>query len=678
VKIATSEEAVHHLSGGDLARALGTTRGAVRQALAENRYSLSVNGRQVAFHAERDGDGIWFFAERQRSQFARENVYRLGPGAAAGLPMEVRDEDASGRLTRERTFPRIVREERDLLPGHAIFTDVRRDHWLWDYLVAGEEPKSYTVRADAVAAGAGEAVLTLLFIGATDTEADPDHHALVRVNGTQVGEARWNGLATRQATFTFDAALLVDGENTVEIAAAGDTAAPYSLFYLDSLALGYRSRYRATGDRLAFSAAGNRVIRVGGFSTPNIVLFDITRPKRPALVTAAPFADGEGGWGVAIAPRSREARYVALTREAAAAPERVAADRPSHLRSRLNRGRYVVVTTRELLGAARRLAAYRGGTAVDIEDIYDEFNHGVPSPFALRRFLGYAWRRWRVPPRYVVLAGDGTYDYRDNLGAGGNLIPPMMVGTGYGLFPSDTWFADVAGGTAPEMAIGRLPVASAEELDRLVEKIVLRESDVERAWVARLVALADDADRAGDFAAGSDRIAALAPPGVPVTRIHLGALPLTAAREALFAGIREGAGLINYVGHAGFDVLADEGLLRSEDVELLGNAGRPTVLTAMTCLAGDFSQPGAPGLAELLVLSGSGGAAAVWAPTGLSVNELAVRLAEGFYGAGFAAGDAVRVGDAVLAAQREYERARLPGRLLRLYVLLGDPAMRLR
>jgi hypothetical protein len=228
------------------------------------------------------------------------------------------------------------------------------------------------------------------------------------------------------------------------------------------------------------------------------------------------------------------------------------------------------------------------------------------------------------------------------------------------------------------MAIGRLPAASAAELDVVVDKILLRESVAERAWIGRMLALADDADEAGDFPGESDRLTELVPPDVAVTRIHLGALPLPAARKALLAGIGAGAGLVNYLGHAGFEILAEEGLLRSGDVPALANGGRPTVMTAMTCLAGDFSLPGAPGLAELLVRSASGGAAAVWAPTGLSVNEPALRLAEGFYAAAFAGGDDVRVGDAVLAAQRSYVRGHHPAQLLRLYVLLGDPAMRLR
>ena len=80
---------------------------------------------------------------------------------------------------------------------------------------------------------------------------------------------------------------------------------------------------------------------------------------------------------------------------------------------------------------------------VDIEDVYDEFGFGVPSPYALQAFLAYARSTWTSPPRYVVLAGDGTYDYKDAFGFGDNLIPPMMVYTPDGLVPSDVWFADV-------------------------------------------------------------------------------------------------------------------------------------------------------------------------------------------------------------------------------------------
>ena len=75
-------------------------------------------------------------------------------------------------------------------------------------------------------------------------------------------------------------------------------------------------------------------------------------------------------------------------------------------------------------------------------------------------------------PKYVVLAGEGTFDYKDNQGHGGNLIPPIMIGTPEGLFPSDNHFADIDGDHIPEMAIGRLPVVTSEELMDVIKKIM--------------------------------------------------------------------------------------------------------------------------------------------------------------------------------------------------------------
>jgi hypothetical protein len=109
---------------------------------------------------------------------------------------------------------------------------------------------------------------------------------------------------------------------------------------------------------------------------------------------------------------------------------------------------------------------------------------------------------------------------------------------------------------------------------------------------------------------------------------------------------------------------------------LLTNVTRPTVMTAMTCLLGNYSLPGYPCLSELIVRQQSGGAAAVWSPTGLSQNELAVVLAKEFYKTAFGAGNP-RIGDAILAAAKGYEASGGAGYILDIYALLGDPAMRL-
>ena len=101
--------------------------------------------------------------------------------------------------------------------------------------------------------------------------------------------------------------------------------------------------------------------------------------------------------------------------------------------------------------SARRRGS--GPRVVDVADVMDEFNYGISSPHAIRAFLDHARRYWSPSPRFVLLAGQGNLDYKDNLGLGGNLVPPLMVGTPSGLFASDNRLADLVGDDGvPEIA----------------------------------------------------------------------------------------------------------------------------------------------------------------------------------------------------------------------------------
>ena len=103
----------------------------------------------------------------------------------------------------------------------------------------------------------------------------------------------------------------------------------------------------------------------------------------------------------------------------------------------------------------------------------------------------------------------------------------------------------------------------------------------------------------------------------------------------------------NYIGHGGFDRLAQENLFTSADVASLNNSDRLPVFLAMTCSVGNFAQPGYPSLGEAMLLRKDGGAFAVWAPSGLSENPSAVRLDQSFFRGAFVDGEKV-VGDLVV------------------------------
>jgi hypothetical protein len=228
----------------------------------------------------------------------------------------------------------------------------------------------------------------------------------------------------------------------------------------------------------------------------------------------------------------------------------------------------------------------------------------------------------------------------------------------------------------PDVAVGRLPATSVEELDAMIDKVIGYETSTTGAWQSCVILAADNPDVAGDFEASSDSIAAVLPPTRVRTEVHLGTLGVVTSRVSLIGALNDGAAFMSFFGHGQLDRLAGEGLLVKSDVPGLSNGTRLPVITAMTCTVGQFSRPGYNCLAEDLILHPGGGAIAVWSPGGLSLNGPAEQMGQAFYGRVYGAGD-LRLGDAVVHAMREYDESGIAAGLLDIYNLLGDPGLRI-
>jgi hypothetical protein len=131
------------------------------------------------------------------------------------------------------------------------------------------------------------------------------------------------------------------------------------------------------------------------------------------------------------------------------------------------------------------------------------------------------------------------------------------------------------------------------------------------------------------------------------------------------------------VGHGGLDRITSEGLLLTSDVAQLGNGSRAPVMTALTCLIAQFAYPSVGSLGEELVLRGDGGVAALFGPTWLSHNGDAGELGRLLLPR-LAAPGSGRLGDRVLRGLNDYAAAGGSRETLRVYTLLGDPALALK
>lgn len=684
--LSVRQTGLYYASTADVAVWLGLTADKASKMIAEGKLALSRDGVAVAYYADLassskpngkpTAQGLFFYGEGGSGIYSTANVYRLqaeGKGLLMAAVGAAAPPPAPGG-----SFTESLRKETDVFPATVISPDPESDYWFWEFVQGGDATfghRTFSLDTPGLASGGGS--LTVSLQGATSTGVTDEHQASVALNGLTLGEVRWTGISPAQATFPISAGTLQSSGNLVDVTGTVGGGAPYSIFYVDGFDVSYPRSFQAVGDSLAFAPASAKVT-VEGFSAAAVRLLDVTSPLQPKWIGGSVDAVGSpSSYRLTFAPTTG-ARYLAAGPGAVKSiPE---ADERGwsapRLKSGGNRADYLVVVPAAWHDTGERLAALRrsqglDAMVVDFEQIVDEFNFGGSSPHAIRSFLTYAASTWTKRPRYVALAGEGTLDYRNLLGFSDNVLPPLMVQAPGGLFPSDNRLGDVEGDGLLEMAVGRIPVLSAAELDAYTQKIAAYESSSGQPWTSSAVLVADSLDSGGlDFTLDSERIAGRVPAPYVHDKIYLDSMAFADARARLLGDIDAGASFVNYVGHGALDRFSAPGLLTNADVASLANGSRLPVFTAMTCTINRFAVPGQPALGELLVKSASGGAAAVWGPSGLSISGDARLLAERFYAA-----DGARLGDRVLAAVADYRASGGDPSLPRIYDVLGDPAL---
>ncbi|HKV06718.1 MAG TPA: C25 family cysteine peptidase [Thermoanaerobaculia bacterium] len=686
IRIGVDADGLYLVRTEDLAAILDLKPEKLAKVMEKGQISITNRGQEVAWTFAAGGTGVLFYGQAPiglDSLYTRENVYRLTAGTR-GLQMAALP-GSSPSPAPGLSFLDTVHAEADRLAATVVTTNPDTDWWFWDYVNAGgasDGKRTFPVQAPDLSGTGGTARLKVTLHGATSTNVADEHHAIVRVNGTEVGETRWSGLTETSFEVDLSPSLLVAGENAVEVEAVLDSGVPYSIFYVDGFDLTYPRTYRAAGDALALRGDGNAAVTVAGFADSRIAVLDVTDPKAPRLLAGVALDGTAGDYRATFTPAAASARYLAVSPAGWRSPSSLRGDAFSSLQARQGAD-YLVITANDLLAPARELATLRQRqgllpVVVDVEDVYDEFNAGLASPKAIRDFLAYARQRWSPAPRFVVLAGAGTFDYRDNLGFGGNLLPPLLVSTSNGLFAADNRFGDVTGGDGvPEMAVGRLPVRTAAELSAYVQKIVAYEAAAPADWSGRALVVTDNAEDGVDFHAEGDELAAVLPEGYTITSLEYTGGSAEALRSELVSRLNDGVGLFGYVGHGALDRLAAEGLLQATDVAGLGNGSRLPVMTALTCIINRFELPYFPPLGADLVRKAGGGAAAVWAPSGLSFSNESRALGERFYLELVRPGGE-RVGEAIRRSLEAYAASGGLPEVLDLYNLLGDPALRVK
>ena len=670
LKATLREEGIYGISLQAIAAGMGISFEEAQVLAAGNRLAVSEQGVPVPLFYDETRARLVFHGKPTDNWYTRDNVLLISAGE--GRAMARRE---PGAASGESVFPATVRFEVDKYPFDSSVVKPE-DFYYWEYVISGTNASATRSFALDLAGRTGDVALNVRLMGWSSTTNDPDHLAEFRVNGQLLGSVTFDGQDAVETRLSVPLALVSNGWNTLSVKGVLQPGRTHSYFVVDWIEASFeRELALLSGGTAHFLAGGAEAVSAAAFAEPVALALD--EAGTPAWI-----ADGNGALpSRAWAVESPEERFAVAEADAIPMlePEAVVAD-PWFL-SETNRIDYLVLTSRTLEPAARELADYRAGQGLrtgvaTFEDVCDWMTGGLRTPEAVPALLAHAASAWKESPWMVVLAGNGHYDYLGALSNEMNHLPPMLLQTQDGIFSADGQLSDVDGDGLPDIAIGRLPARTTNELAAMVAKIRAFEAEFGSDWQNQMVLVADTNDAsAGDFAAANEKLASLAGADRPVARIDLNATPVAAAKTGLTNWFKTGAGFIHYTGHGGVNSWSPKKLLLATDVNAMTNARKPAVV-ALSCLVGRFEAPGVDSIGELLMRRAQGGATAVWGPSGLSRNDPAVELGEVFYRAVLQEG-AGTLGMAILQARRSLQGNLFTKDTFDIYNLLGDPALRI-
>ncbi|UCF06738.1 MAG: type IX secretion system sortase PorU [bacterium] len=670
--------------------------------------------------------------ERYEHLYATENVYWLTWGGSfQGQPKRMAERTVQpipgpGPVVDVTSYEERLHVEEDVLYD-PIYTD---DRWYWRRLLEGSTA-SFTHSFILSHIASADGMVRAIGYGPFQSGQNNDNSAVFSLNGTEIETLSWHvrSYYVPEAMEILEQPVtnLQNGTNSFNIqlnyqSDNDKTEQMYVLWY----EIFYTRQLMATAGFLDFhgpEGANYYIYTAGGFPAGEILLLHVTHHEEPVILTGFQRSGGDLIFGDEF--REGGNHYLAVSVSQLQQPALDDVRAVPSLRDELPPPHMIIVYHDRFQSAAQTIREHRAAKlpyadnpvvkAIDVRDVYNNFSGGMKDPIAIRNYLKFLYDNFTEGGepviRYALLIGNGTYDPKDILDKGLDLVPYYFniryINENEGIEDEDfltklddyiLWIdrdgdgqPDTIPDVMPDVAIGRMSVLSEREANAWIDRIVHYEGKHELGpWVNKLIFVADDEYSTGrniDFYFMHDAEEICSRDGplpgyFDKKKVYLHHYPFvgdmkTGARNDLLKEWSDGALLVNYAGHGSPKQMADERVMLNSDIYSLTNGPRRPFFLVFSCSVGDLESPYQRSMGQNLVTFDGGGAigtiCAVAPTIGFPNDDLNNSIFEKLFTSKDSTGSEP-VGYALQLAKIEtyyYERNNSK------FALLSDPALKL-
>jgi len=523
-----------------------------------------------------------------------------------------------------------------------------------------------------------------------------DHHAQVSVNGSIIDDAVFDGLSTYTKRVELPAGLLKQTNNNVSVTVVGDTGLFADLVQVGDVVLSAPEvladqtsyDFFVTSEDTAFSIASTNAESSSVYAYTDTGL--LTRVISSKTSDSISFATLPG-----VDSLRSDLRFSVSAIESLPTPINIElADIKVQHR---NLGDLLIVSHPSFIGEElNEYAQFKenAGYTVNIVDwleVVETYGYGNNTPNALNNFLVQAYPDQNRSNEAdslnnILLIGGHTYDYLGYLNSEiVNFIPTHYRKVGiFDFTPSDNVFADLDKDQIPDLTIGRWPVRTQADLSTIIKKTRDWQANRDAAPFqdALLIAQATDSNNL-DFDTQLDMRVDIPLSRLQefdtISRISMQELndsevenPIQNARESIEEHLNQGLELLSFSGHGSFGSWGFQGVVNTDFVKNLSNAGKPTLVMPLACYTSNYEDPSVNTLAHQWLFAGDLGAVGVHGAAVLGEFRENAIFAERYLNNAAAS---KTVGEAIYRAKNEMASG---NQMLHNWTYLGDPTLPLR
>jgi hypothetical protein len=622
------------------------------------------------------GSYFQFYAENRESLYTDENIYTLNLNANQASPeMPVKSSPPHGNKF-AGSYEKTVKLNRNQAYSYA--SPVPFEPWYDTRMLAVRSPSTSYINLSAQNKATGDAKLSLVYWGGLNFDNDElDHSIEFKINGVELGTDRFDGLTLRNKSYTISDDLLRD-TNEIELILSAQTVNKVDLINLESASLSYPSRFISNNDKLSFyhaEANFNVELQVN----PDVEIFAIQGNDVVKLKNFKSKQQVDSTYNIQFSGIKDEAKYFIIAKDKIATPFLQMSQAKD---ASIAATEHLIISHGNFIG--NELTAYAESTRddyriVDVADIYHLYSDNRPDGEAIKSYIADVANNGDL--QSVMLVGGDTYDYKNYKGLDSISFVPTIYRTTDKIIKFsavDALFGDIDNDNVPEVAVGRLPVRTLNELMTIIEKTQIYNSH-NNELSAILAADASDSLSAYQFTAVSNQLAnQLVDDNWSISTAYLDEKSIENSRQDVINAMNDGVRLAIYTGHSSHKTWSFKGLFKSTYIDSLTNIDDPFGVVQWGCWNTYFVDPKEDSLGHEFMLSGNRGAAFV-----LGASTLTNATQESFFSNIFNShliSEGESIGSAMIKSKQEFaaDRDLLHKDILWGITILGDPLIQVK